>query len=176
MLFDFFYIAADLKKIPRKGWKEKVGLLAPESVADHSYVAAVMAMALSDLKEFNTEKILKMVLLHDMAESITGDFTPEEIPKKDKDELENRTMLDILSKLPPNLTNDYIKIWKEYQDGNSKEAILVHEIDRLEMALQACKYRDEGYPQDKLGAFFSAARKEIKSKEVLEILDKISYK
>ena len=173
MLLDFFNTVADLKKIPRKGWKEKVGLLTPESVAAHSYNTAVMAMVLSDLKELDTEKILRMALLHDMAESVTGDFTPEEISKKDKRKLENNAMLDILSKLPSKLANNYTKIWNEYQDGNSKEAILVHEIDRLEMALQAWKYRGEGYPKEKLEMFFSTAKKEIKSKEVLAILDKI---
>ena len=173
MLLDFFNTVADLKKIPRKGWKDKVGLLTPESVADHSYNAAVMAMVLSDLKEFDTEKILRMALLHDMAESVTGDFTPEEISKKDKSRLENNAMQDILSKLPSKLANSYTKIWKEYQNENSKEAILVHEIDRLEMALQAQKYRSEGHPKEKLEVFFSAAKKEIKSKEVLAILDKI---
>jgi len=35
MLFDFFYIASELKKTPRKGWKEKIGIVHPESVADH---------------------------------------------------------------------------------------------------------------------------------------------
>lgn len=173
MLLDFFNTVADLKKIPRKGWKEKVGLLTPESVADHSYNTAVMAMVLSDLKEFDTEKILRMALLHDMAESVTGDFTPEEISKKDKRKLENNAMQDILSKLPSKLASNYTKIWKEYQNGDSKEAILVHEIDRLEMVLQARKYSSEGYPKEKLEMFFSAAKKEIKSKEVLAILDKI---
>jgi putative hydrolase of HD superfamily len=173
MLLDFFNTVADLKKIPRKGWKEKVGLLTPESVADHSYNTAVMAMVLSDLKELDTEKILRMALLHDMAESVTGDFTPEEISKKDKRKLENNAMLNILSKLPSKLASNYTKIWNEYQDGNSKEAILVHEIDRLEMALQARKYSSDGYPKEKLEIFFSTAKKEIKSKEVLAILDKI---
>ena len=173
MLLDFFNIVADLKKIPRKGWKEKVGLRTPESVADHSYNTAVMAMVLSDLKEFDTEKILRMALLHDMAESITGDFTPEEISKNDKRKLENHAMLEILSKLPTKLARNYTKIWNEYQDENSKESILVHEIDRLEMALQASKYHSEGYPKEKLEMFFSTAKKEIKSKEVLAVLDKI---
>jgi len=173
MLLDFFNTVANLKKIPRKGWKEKVGLLTPESVADHSYNMTVMAMVLSDLRKFNTEKILRMALLHDIAESVTGDFSPEEISKKDKKKLENNAMLDILSKLPSKLASNYTRIWKEYQSGNSKEAVLVHEIDRLEMALQAQKYRGEGYSKESLEVFFSTAKKEIKSKEVLAILDKI---
>jgi putative hydrolase of HD superfamily len=173
MLFDFFNTVAELKKIPRKGWKEKVGLQSPESVADHSYNTAVMAMVLSDLKELDTEKILRMALLHDIAESVTGDFTPEEISKKEKKKIENSAMLEILSKLPSKLASNYTKIWEEYQNGTSKEAILVHEIDRLEMALQAWKYRDDGYPKEKLEVFFSTAKKEIKSKEVLALLGKI---
>ncbi|MBI5378308.1 MAG: HD domain-containing protein [Thaumarchaeota archaeon] len=175
MLFDFFNIVAELKKIPRKGWKEKLGLQNPESVADHSYLTAVMSMIISDLHGLNTQKVLKMSLFHDLAESITGDLMPEEISKNDKTELENQTMFDIFSKLPQNLVDDYSKIWHEYQEGKSKEAILVHEVDRLEMALQARKYLSEGLPQDKLGTFFLSARKDIKSKEVLEIFDEIYH-
>ena len=176
MLFDFFNIVAELKKIPRKGWKEKLGLKNPESVADHSYLTAIMAMIISDLNRLDTQKILKMSLLHDLAESITGDLMPEEISKKDKAELENQTISDIFTKLPTTLAVDYSKIWHEYQERKSKEAELVHEVDRLEMALQAHKYRSEGLSEDKLETFFSSARRDIKSKEILQILDEISYK
>ena len=176
MFFEFFNIVSELKKTPRKGWKEKLGLQNPESVADHSYITAIMSMILSDLNGLDTEKILKMSLLHDLAESITGDLMPEEISKKDKTELENQTISDIFEKLPEPLVYEYTKIWNEYQKGESKEAELVHEVDRLEMAMQARKYRSEGLPEDKLEAFFLSARKDIKSKEILEILDEISYK
>ena len=176
MLFDFFNIVEELKKIPRKGWKEKLGLQNPESVADHSYLTAIMAMVISDLNGLDTQKILKMSLLHDLPESITGDLMPEEISKNDKAELENQTMFDIFLKLPQNLADNYSKIWYEYQEAKSKEAKLVHEVDRLEMALQARKYLSEGIPQDKLEIFFSSARRDIKSKEILEILDEISHK
>ena len=176
MLFDFFYIASELKKTPRKGWKEKIGIMHPESVADHSFSTAVMAMVFSDLKKLDTEKMLKMALLHDLSESITGDFTPEEISKNDKKEIENQTMMEILSKLPTEISTDYVKIWNEFQDGTSKESILMHEIDRLEMAIQSLKYNAEGYPKDKLALFFESAKKYITSKEILEILDVISYK
>ena len=106
MLFDFFYIVSELKKTPRKGWKDKVGIEHPESVADHSYSAAVMAMVFSDLKKLDTKKILKMALLHDLSESITGDFTPEEISKNNKKEIEDQTMKEILSKLPPEISSE----------------------------------------------------------------------
>jgi putative hydrolase of HD superfamily len=120
--------------------------------------------------------MLKMALLHDLSESITGDFTPEEISKNNKKEIENQTIKEILAKLPPEISMEYEKIWNEFQDGTSKESILMHEIDRLEMAIQSLKYNAEGYPKDILALFFESAKKDIKSKEILEILDEISYK
>ncbi|TLX84267.1 MAG: HD domain-containing protein [Thaumarchaeota archaeon] len=176
MLFDFFYIVSELKKIPRKGWKQKVGIEHPESVADHSYVTAIMSMVFSDTTGLNTEKILKMALLHDLAESVTGDFMPEEISKEDKKTAENDAMEKILSNLPSKLAEKYRQIWKEYLEGNSKETLLLHEIDRLEMAIQAIKYSSEGFSKEKLKIFVESARKEMKSKELLDILDTISYK
>lgn len=176
MLFDFFYAISELKKVPRKGWKEKVGIDKPESVADHSYGTAIMAMVFSDIKNTNTEKMLKMALLHDLAESITGDFTPNEISKENKKLVENEVMEDILSKLPANIAEQYGKIWKEFQEGKTKESLLLHDIDRLEMAIQAAKYYSEGYPKEKLQEFVESAKKEIKSNELLKLLDTISYK
>ncbi|VVC05319.1 HD domain protein [uncultured archaeon] len=176
MLFDFFYIVSELKKTSRRGWKEKIGIDHPESVADHSYSAAIMAMVFSDLKKLDTEKMLKMALLHDLAESITGDFTPDEISKNNKKKIENQTMKEILSKLPLEISNEYEKIWYEFQDGISKESTLMHEIDRLEIAIQSLKYNAEGYPKEKLALFFESAKKDIKTREILEILDEISYK
>ncbi|MGB6462811.1 MAG: HD domain-containing protein [Nitrosotalea sp.] len=177
MLFDFFYIVSELKKVPRKGWKEKVGIKHPESVADHSYGTAIMAMIFSDnAGNLDTERIVKMALLHDLAESITGDFIPGEIQKENKKTAENQAMEEILSKLPPNLLDKYHSLWNEYVDCTSKESILLHEIDRLEMAIQAAKYYGEGFPKEKLQEFVESARREIKSKELIEILDEISYK
>jgi putative hydrolases of HD superfamily len=176
MLFDFFYTISELKKVPRRGWKEKVGIERPESVADHSYGVAVLAMLFSDHKNLDTEKILKMALLHDLPESITGDFTPNEISKETKKVIENEAMEDLLSKLPSNVALQYRELWREYENGNTEEASLLHDIDRLEMAIQAAKYFSEGFPKEKLLEFVESARKEIKSKEFLEILDTISYK
>src|SRR5579872_1383943 len=144
MFAEFFYIVSELKKVPRKGWKEKVGISQPESVADHSYSTAIMAMVLSDYKNMNVEKMIKMALLHDLAESITGDFMPGEISRENKKDIENQVMQELLSKLPSALVDKYAILWDEYQKGVSQESVLLHEIDKLEMAIQAIKYSNEG--------------------------------
>ena len=167
---------SELKKVPRKGWKTKVGIEHPESVADHSYCTAVMSMVLSDSKGLNTEKIIKMALLHDLAESITGDFTPDEISKSDKNVIETDIMTEVLSKLPNKLAEEYHLIWKEYLEHTTKESILLHDIDKLEMAIQAAKYSSEGFPNEKLKIFVESARRDIRTDDLLKIIDGISYK
>ena len=69
VILDFFKNALNLKNISRQGWIDKLSIKHPESVADHSYSMAIMAMVISDLENHDSEKILKMVLLHDLAES-----------------------------------------------------------------------------------------------------------
>ena len=82
MLLNFFQKVLDLKNIPRQGWKDKLQTDNVESVAEHTYSTAIMSMIYSDLHELDTEKIIKMALLHDLSESIIGDLTPDEISKK----------------------------------------------------------------------------------------------
>ncbi len=176
MFAEFFYIVSELKKVPRKGWKEKVGISQPESVADHSYSTAIMAMVLSDYKNMNVEKMIKMALLHDLAESITGDFMPGEISRENKKDIENQVMQELLSKLPSALVDKYAILWDEYQKGVSQESVLLHEIDKLEMAIQAIKYSNEGFSKENLREFIDSARKGIDSKDLLAVLDTLSYK
>ena len=91
LLLDFFNIIANLKTIPRQGWIDKLKIENPESVSDHTFSMSVMAMIFSDIQKLDTLKVLKMSLLHDIAESYTGDITPEQIPKEEKTNLaENR--------------------------------------------------------------------------------------
>ena len=54
--------------------------------------------------------------------------------------------------------------------NSSQEAILIHDIDKLEMAFQAKFYQDKGIPKEKLQTFFNTANKEIKNKNLRNIL------
>ena len=173
MLEDFFKIVLDLKNIQRKGWVNKLGIKNPESVADHSYSMTLMSMVFSQLNGLNTNKIVKMSLLHDLAESDVGDFTPDEIPKDKKLELENNAMKNILKKLPNELIDEYQTIWDEFQLRRSAESIFVHEMDKLEMVFQAKQYLDEGYPKEKIQPFIDSAKDEIKNKNLKEIISKL---
>ncbi len=170
-LSEFFNIVSELKKTQRKGWKEKVGIERPESVADHSYGVSVMAMVYSDMENLDTTKMLRMALLHDLAEAVTGDFIPGEISRENKKVVESQAMEEILSKLPARLAETYSILWKDYLECGSPEAALLHEVDKLEMAVQAAKYLGEGYQKERLEEFLESSRREIKSKDLLALLD-----
>ena len=78
----FFQSVLRLKRVKRAGWISKVKVHNPESVADHTYSMCAMCMVLSDLLRLDTERVLKMVILHDLAESIIGDYMPGELVKR----------------------------------------------------------------------------------------------
>ena len=169
---DFLNTSANLKNIPRQGWIDKLAIKNPESVADHTFSMAIIGMILSDSKNYNTEKILKMILLHDLAESVTGDITPEQKSVIDKKRLEDKTMKEILSNLSEEIQTKYLEIWDEYQDNKTIDANFVHQIDKFEMALQAKIYENQT-TSEKTKVFFESAKKEINDENLVKLLEKL---
>ena len=169
MISKFFFQIAGLKKLPRSGWKIKLGLDDSESVAEHSYMMSVMSMVLADMKSLNSEKVIKMSILHDWAESKIGDFMPDEIGYDKKSELENYAMTEILGLLPQKIQSDYQDMWNEFLVRDTPEARLVHELDKLEMALQAKIYETDIDPE-KVKPFIISAVEQIMDPDVKKIL------
>ena len=166
---EFLLHVMGLKKVARKGWVEKVGVEHPESVADHSFAVAILTMVLSDMKKLDTEKAMKMALLHDLAEAKMGDFLPEE--KRAEVKLrEEKTILEMLSSLPPKQYEEYSHIWLEFKAQKSREAILVKSLDLIDMAAQALVYEMEGYDQHKLEEFWKSVDQNILDEDCFKIL------
>jgi len=165
-LLDFLSSAGKLKTIPRTGWIDS-GLKDPESVADHSYRTAVAALVLSDSLGLDSLKVLRMALLHDLAEAETGDITP--MQKQDNHAmLEDQAMKEILGVLPESLRDQYWGTWQEYQANETLESILVHDADKIEMILQASEYKQTD-PDAELNHFYHA----MVSPSMKKIVEKI---
>jgi len=114
-----------------------------------------------------------MILLHDLAESKIGDYTPKQLSKEKKNKLENNAFHEIIMNLPDLIKSQYLQIWQEYQEHNSPESKIVHQIDKVEMALQAKIYEKEGHSQDKLESFFESAKTDISDPKLKELFTKI---
>ena len=130
-----------LKSLKRQGWIQK-GLKSNEveSVADHSFKLAIITLFLQDYWEklgLNSNKMLKMALIHDLGEAIIGDITPRD-NVEDKIKKENEAVNQLI-KLT-DFFNDYSNIWEEFIKAQSEEAKIIIQLDKLEMALQALDY------------------------------------
>lgn len=166
---DFITEAEKLKDEPRRGWKLKAGVKHPESVAEHTYGVAILAMLLADERGLDAEKCTKMALLHDLSEVITGDMMPGENSNKRVEE--NRAVRKLLKKLPHNISKRYLEIWNEFKSGKSKEAKLVHEIDKLEMVIQASRYRRDGVKKELLARFVNSARTKVSDRALKRMFE-----
>ena len=157
-LSPFFQSVLQLKSVRRAGWISKAKIKDGESVADHTFSMCAMAMLLSDMLGLDTQKAMKMVILHDLAESLVGDYMPGAITAKRKLAQEKKAMKSILSALPRKARIEYEKIWTEYLQKKTEMAKFVHRIDKLEMAMQANQYASQGYAGKLLAPFLQSAR------------------
>ena len=171
-LVSFFRIVCNLKTIKRSGWIHKSNITSPESVADHSYSMCMMSMILAEIMNLDSGYIMKMVIIHDLAESMVGDHMPDNISSEEKHLLEDKAMKKIISKLPNSLRKNYLRIWNEYNNNITVNAKFVHNMDKLELALQAKEYEFEGYPKEVLQPFIKSATDYI-SKERFDLVFEI---
>ena len=142
-----------LKNLKRTGWISKAKILRAESVADHSYSLTALSMVFSDLLGLDTEKVMKMCIIHDLAESIIGDYMPEELSIVEKKKKEDDAMEIVISSFPDKISLLYSKMWKEFSSNQTKEARLVKQLDKVEMFLQANHYLKNGYSYEFLSPF-----------------------
>ena len=155
---DFLTLTRSLKTTKRTGWVMS-GVQNPESIADHMYRMSLMAMIASFSNEsLDTNRCIKLALIHDLAEAKVGDITPHcGVSDEEKYKLELGTMEQIQSMLGPLLGGDEIKdLWKEYEEGSTTEAKLLKDLDKIEMILQAQEYEAEGSSEKSLDQFFTS--------------------
>jgi putative hydrolases of HD superfamily len=160
-LFSFIESVLRLKSVKRSGWVSKALISSPESVSDHTYAMCAIGMILSDMLGLDTERVTKMIIIHDLSESIIGDYMPGEIARKRKRIEERNAMTSILNQMPVAIRSNYRRIWEEYQANKTQVAKFVHKLDKLEMAMQAIQYINEGYPKKSLIKFLNSARRSL---------------
>ncbi len=131
--------ALGLKALPRAGWL-RAGIERPESVAAHSWGVAWLVTTLCPA-HLNREKALVIALVHDLAEVRTGDITPHDaILPAEKARMEREAFRSMVEPLPN--AEDLLASFDAY--GQSPEGRFVKCCDKLDMALQARVYAQDG--------------------------------
>jgi putative hydrolase of HD superfamily len=141
-----------LKRLDRTGWVLRGLAPGAESVAAHSFGVAVAAMLLADEVrargvELNVERVLRLALLHDLAEARTGDM-PRTMAKyygaEARRAAEDAAFGDLIGGLDEKLKDEYGRLHAEYEERASVEARLVKAADIVDLLAQALAFERAG--------------------------------
>jgi putative hydrolases of HD superfamily len=124
-----------MKNVTRTAWTTKGK---QESVAEHSWRLTVFAFLLEDyFPDANFSKIIKMCLIHDLGEAISGDISAYlQVDPKIKEEQELNGINQILLPLPQSIKAKFYSLWEEYNEGRTLEAKIAKAIDKIETIVQ----------------------------------------
>jgi putative hydrolase of HD superfamily len=161
--------------VQRTGWVLR-GIERPESVAEHSYRMAMMALLFAGDRDVDASRASCMALVHDLAEAIVGDIAPSQgVSPENKMRLEREAMQSIVQTLGDNPAARLISgLWEEYEARLTPEARLVKDLDRLEMVLQADEY-ETAHGLD-LSEFFHSVAGKIRHPAVAAWFDALEKK
>lgn len=110
----------------------------PESTAEHSWRLSLMILLFEkDLTGIDLLKLVKLCLVHDLGEAISGDVpAPLQQEGDDREERERRDFLILCRELPNDVGQDLLALWDEYAQAETPEAQLAKAFDKLETILQ----------------------------------------
>lgn len=107
-----------------------------ENDAEHSWHLAIMAMLLTeyaDDKNFTLDKVLKMVIVHDLVEIYAGDTFAFDVKGNiEKEDKEKQAADKLFGQLPFNQGKQLRKLWEEFDEAKTPEARYAAALDRLQ--------------------------------------------
>ena len=107
-----------------------------ESVAEHCWRSALMAMWMAEeFPEADMNKVLKMLLIHDLGEAFTGDIPTFEKTEADE-ETEARRLSAWVESLPEKESREMAALYAEMEARETVEAKIYKAIDGMEALLQ----------------------------------------
>ena len=105
-----------------------------ENSAEHSWQGALMALVFREYipEEVNLEKVMSMLLIHDLGEIYAGDtFIFDDVGKSDSYDREFESLKISLDKLPSDQQESFLGLWQEFETGISMEAKYALVLDAL---------------------------------------------
>ncbi len=144
-VIEFYMLCNKLKNIVRTGWLDwGVNRERIESIAEHVYGTQMLAISMWSEFGYNIDikKVLSMLAVHELEETIIGDLTQFQIDRKTKEEMGHRAVKQILSKLSSGATIEQLIL--EFDERKTPEAQFAYFCDKLECDLQCKAYDEEG--------------------------------
>lgn len=153
-IFEFLHLVRRLKTTYRFGAdKNSKG----DSSADHSWRLALMVFIIAEELRINLDllKAVKIALIHDLAESITGDIDARLVKdniysKEDKQFAEEKAMKKFVEILPENIGQEIYDLWSEYENMSTPEACYVKVLDKVETLMHILELGHPNYTDSEL--------------------------
>lgn len=170
-----------LNQEPRSGWPVlgvPVGMI--QSVAGHQADSMQLAFIVAAGKH-DPQHVARMMAVHDLAESVTGDFISgginrDPITKPERNKLERIALALLLDgHSSPAAAQEIKDLWQEYEDGQTDNAHMAHDIDKLELVMQA-QFYESLYPELKkpLSELWQHANDNLRTPQGRQLLDEIT--
>ena len=137
-IIEFHKKAEKLKVATRHSWLTDSSR--QESVAEHSWMLSLLAILLSDQIDTRVDllKVLKMLVVHDLAEAITGDIPAHEVSARQqhKQETERAAFKSLVEDLSAEKAHEIVALWEEFKARQTPESHFANSLDKVEAVMQ----------------------------------------
>ena len=140
---DFLFEMGHLKHITRAGWL-LLGIAQPETVAEHSFRVGITGLVLAVAEGADVGRTAALCLMHDTHETRIGD-----VPSVGRAYVTSAAPEAVSAHQTAAMPNDVAKVLQdlkaEYEAGETTEARVARDADKLETLLQAMEYQAQGH-------------------------------
>ena len=139
----YLFEVGSLKTLPRAGWL-RLGIRTPETVAEHSFRVGIVGMILAAIEGADVGRTSALCLVHDSPEARIGDITATGRAYITTEPAEDIAVHQTAS-MPEDVGKVFQALVAEYEAGQTVEARIAKDADKLESLLQAVEYQTQGY-------------------------------
>lgn len=144
-VLNYYVLCNKLKNTVRTGWSDwNVQRERVESVAEHIFGVQMLALAMKSEYQYEIDimKVIYMLAIHELGETIIGDLTQFQISKEAKEKIEHEAVHNIFSSMIDGKRIE--KLFLEFDANETPEAKFAYQCDKLECDIQSKLYDQEG--------------------------------
>lgn len=167
-ILSFFFEMGQLSRVKREGWR-LLGIESPESIADHTVRAAQIGWVIANLEGYdNPHEVAAIILFHDIGEARVGDV--HKLANRYISVDEGRAVHDQTSRLGP-MGAQVRELWDQIESRSTTAGIIAKDADLVELAVRACEYISQGFPDAR--EWFEAAQQRVQTESAKKLIEQL---
>lgn len=133
----------DIKHKEREGWKKHGVEGVRDTIASHSFGTAIIGWIVAEKHGRDSDRMVKMLLIHDLIMAHIPDVTPDDEEYDSKREMEMAKAEELISKMPEEIQDEFEDLFNEFQAEQTDFARIARESDKIETILQSIVYSED---------------------------------